>query len=106
MTEELISTIGLSKDLWINKVRRTADDALKRALGTISTGQFYDPMLREKQVEVALDFMNKGSGGFGIGGLQSKEFKLKHSYFGGIPIGKSESKTQYFRKICRIRKRL
>ncbi len=75
--EELISTIGLSKDLWINKVRRTADDALKRALGTISTQQFYDPVIRERQVDVALQFMNKGSDEFGIRGLAEQGIKIE-----------------------------
>ena len=74
--EELLKTIGATDQLWVNKVRRTADDAIKRALGSLTTGQFYDPELREKQLKVAVDYMNLGNKDLGINGLATQGVRV------------------------------
>ncbi len=69
--QDLIKKVGTTRELWINKVRRVSDDAMKRALGSLATGQFYDPHLREKQLEAAIDYMNHGSKDLGLEGLHA-----------------------------------
>ena len=66
---ELITAVGTDNSLWVNKVRRAADDALKQTLGQLQARQFYDPKLREEKVALALDYMNRGSKEPAIEGL-------------------------------------
>ena len=63
---DLIKNIGIADGVWRNHVRRVSDDELRRALGKLSTGQFYDPFLREKQVEVAKNNAHRRLNEFGI----------------------------------------
>ncbi len=62
----LVLKVGVQPDDWQNHIRRTAEDQLKRALGTISTGDFYNPHLREKALEVAQKKMQEQLGPDGI----------------------------------------
>ncbi len=57
---DLFTNVGISEERWQNKIRRTVDDALKRTLGTLSTGEFYNPKLREERVAMALQIINDG----------------------------------------------
>ena len=63
---DLIKNIGIIEGVWRNHVRRITDDELRRALGKLSTGQFYDPFLREKQVAIAKNNAHKRLTEFGI----------------------------------------
>jgi len=67
--KDLIMAAGSSRAAWVNKVKRAADDSLKRALGELATGEFYNPEAREKQVTVAIDLMNGGSTDYKLTGL-------------------------------------
>lgn len=55
---DLLQRVGLSKD-WFAHVQIAAINELKKALGRLSTSEFYKPDLREKQVTNALKEMNK-----------------------------------------------
>jgi len=63
---ELLKTLGTVPERWINHIRRTAEDELKRSLGAISTGEFYDPKKRELQIALAHESMNRALAGVGI----------------------------------------
>lgn len=63
---DLLKTLGPVPDRWINHIRRTAEDELKRALGAISTGDFYDPKKRETQIAFAHESMNRALAAIGI----------------------------------------
>ncbi|RIL09100.1 MAG: hypothetical protein DCC75_07380 [Proteobacteria bacterium] len=47
---ELVKKIGVYPERWQNHIRKITEDELKRTLGKISTGQFYDPHKREEQL--------------------------------------------------------
>lgn len=47
---DLLKELGASTVEWTNTLRRDAVDEIKRALGSLSTSEFYDPHLREKQL--------------------------------------------------------
>lgn len=63
----LLNNIGADWDAWARYIHRTADDQLKRTLGVLSTADFYDPMLREREVQAAQLAMNKMVAPYGIG---------------------------------------
>ena len=63
---ELVTVLGPNQDDWFNRIRKTAEDELKRALGTIATSEFYDPALREEQVKQATQRMNSSLAQYGI----------------------------------------
>lgn len=63
---DLVRTLGTSPERWFNHIRRTADDELKRALGALSTGDFYDPKKREQQIAYAHESMNRALAKVGI----------------------------------------
>ncbi len=64
---DLLQSVGLSEHDWFNRIRRNADDELRRALGKLSTADFYNPNLREhQQVKVAHTRMNQSLSRFGI----------------------------------------
>lgn len=63
---DLVQTVGTTSERWINHIRRTAEDELKRALGAISTGEFYDPKKRETQIALAHESMNRALAKVGI----------------------------------------
>ena len=68
---------GTTPELWTNKVRRAADDALKRALGELATSEFYNPEKRELQIARALEYMNVGSTDYELKGLQSQGIQVE-----------------------------
>lgn len=74
---ELMGTVGVLPGSWENKVRRAVDDALKRTLGTLSTGQFYDPSLREEQVSAAVNLVNQGDATQDLRGLAPQGIKVE-----------------------------
>ncbi len=55
---QLITRIGITPDVWKNHLRRLIVDELKRSLGRLSTGQFYNPELREAEVLEAQNGVN------------------------------------------------
>lgn len=63
---ELLKTLGTAPERWINHIRRTAEDELKRSLGAISTGDFYNPQKRELQIALAHESMNRALANVGI----------------------------------------
>ncbi len=63
---DLVSTLGTVPDRWYNHIRRTAEDELKRSLGALSTGEFYDPKKREMQIAFAHESMNRALSRVGI----------------------------------------
>jgi len=63
---ELIKSIGASPERWENHIRYTAEDVLKRTLGTISSDEFYNPHKREKQLAQALRMLNQSLAPAGI----------------------------------------
>jgi regulator of protease activity HflC (stomatin/prohibitin superfamily) len=63
---DLIKTLGIAPDRWLNHIRRSAEDELKRALGALSTGDFYDPKKRETQIALAHESMNRALAPVGI----------------------------------------
>ena len=63
---ELFTQIGTSPESWENHIRRTADDELRRALGKLETGEFYDPVKREEQVRKAHTAMIERLAPYGI----------------------------------------
>lgn len=64
---DLIKKLGISEESWRNTVIEVARDELRRTLGGLSTGQFYNPHLREEQVERAKQNMVLRLGEYGIG---------------------------------------
>ncbi|MCB0318288.1 MAG: hypothetical protein KDD56_05985 [Bdellovibrionales bacterium] len=63
---DLIKNIGIVAEVWRNHVRRVSDDELRRSLGKLSTGQFYNPFSREKQVEEAKQNIGSRLAEYGI----------------------------------------
>lgn len=63
---ELIQTVGTTADRWTNFIKRAAENELKRSLGAISTGEFYDPKKRELQIALAHETMNRTLAPVGI----------------------------------------
>lgn len=63
---DLITNIGRSKQSWESHIKRIADDELRRALGKLNTGEFYDPHLREREVNTAYEGMNRNLAKYGI----------------------------------------
>jgi regulator of protease activity HflC (stomatin/prohibitin superfamily) len=55
---ELLKTVGVSPDRWENRIRRVAEDSLRKALSELSAAQFYDPKLREEKIRIAHRNMN------------------------------------------------
>jgi regulator of protease activity HflC (stomatin/prohibitin superfamily) len=64
---DLIQKLGASQSQWDNTVRRVAIDELRRALGRLSTSEFYNPQKRELAAVEARDNMNEKLGKFGVG---------------------------------------
>ncbi len=64
---ELIQKLGASPLQWDNTVRRVAIDELRRALGRLSTSEFYNPQKRELAAIEARDNINQKLGKFGVG---------------------------------------
>ena len=64
---DLITNIGLSQPAWENHVLRAADDELRRALGKLTTGEFYNPHLREDGVTKALVAIKNRVAPYGVG---------------------------------------
>jgi len=54
---DLIRNLGTTSESWRNHVQRIAEHELKRSLAKLPTGSFYDPDLREAQVNEAFDQM-------------------------------------------------
>jgi regulator of protease activity HflC (stomatin/prohibitin superfamily) len=63
---QLFTVVGIDSQSWINHIKQIAEDRLKRTLGTISTGQFYDPSLREEQLALAHAEINRELANVGI----------------------------------------
>ncbi|MDC0357918.1 SPFH domain-containing protein [Oligoflexia bacterium] len=63
---DLIKEVGLLEGDWYNRIYRNADDELRRGLGKLSTAEFYNPLLREKQVRIGMQGMNRDLARFGI----------------------------------------
>ena len=51
---ELITKVGLYEEQWADHIRKVVVDQLKRALGRLSTSQFYNPFDRQAQVHEAI----------------------------------------------------
>ena len=64
---DLITKVGLDPATWRNNIRRVADDELRRAIGKLATGEFYNPKLREAQIEAALTAIRRRVGPYGVG---------------------------------------
>jgi regulator of protease activity HflC (stomatin/prohibitin superfamily) len=64
---DLVQKLGASAIQWDNTVRRVAIDELRRALGRLSTSEFYNPQKRELAALEARDNMNEKLGKFGVG---------------------------------------
>ncbi len=56
---DLIQKLGDSSEHWNNTIRRVAIDELRRALGRLSTSEFYDPQKRQVEVGEAKRNINK-----------------------------------------------
>lgn len=63
---DLIQKLGARPDQWRNTLRKVSIDELRRALGRLSTSEFYDPVKREAQSVDARTNMNKALAEFGI----------------------------------------
>ncbi len=64
---DLLKEVGLSEVDWFNRIKRNAEDELRRALGSLSTEEFYNPELREhEKVRTARKRMNDSLKRFGI----------------------------------------
>lgn len=76
---DLIKSVGLNSDDWNNHIRRVAGDELRRALGELSTGEFYDPYARQRQLDEA--FKNIGErlnpAGIEIDGVLLRRFTYR-----------------------------
>ncbi|RME57526.1 MAG: hypothetical protein D6780_08280, partial [Candidatus Dadabacteria bacterium] len=62
----LITEVGLTPKDWFNRIRRNAEGELRRALGELTTAQFYNPLLREEKINRAHKAMNEKLARFGI----------------------------------------
>lgn len=56
---DLIRNVGATEVQWSKYIAQIADNELKRALGALSTVDFYDPKLREAQVQEAFESMKR-----------------------------------------------
>ena len=56
---DLIRNVGATEMQWSKYIAQIADNELKRALGALSTVDFYDPKLRETQVQEAFESMKR-----------------------------------------------
>lgn len=63
---DLLKIAGLSAASWQNRIRRAAEDALRKTLGTLSTAEFYNPTEREQQITEAGKLMNAALNPMGI----------------------------------------
>lgn len=63
---DLIRNVGTTKELWDNHLKRIAEDELRRALGELTTADFYNPDKREAAVVRARERMNQHLAEFGI----------------------------------------
>lgn len=55
---DLVTKVGLGAEQWRSRLGIIAEDQLKRALGALSTSEFYNPYKREAQVLKAQEGMN------------------------------------------------
>lgn len=63
---DLIQKFGTSNVQWLNKIKTAAINELRKALGRLSTSEFYDPHKRELAIKDAHDAMNARLAEFGI----------------------------------------
>ncbi len=63
---DLLRQVGISPEDWDQRIRTSAGDELRRALGRLSGTDFYNPILREARVCDARLAMNKALARFGI----------------------------------------
>jgi regulator of protease activity HflC (stomatin/prohibitin superfamily) len=63
---ELITDIGTDRPAWINRIQTAAINELKKSLGHLSTSDFYNPELRDKEVAQAEERINSRLRRFGI----------------------------------------
>ena len=63
---DLIQKLGPTSASWIDTVGRVAVDEVRRALGKLSTSQFYNPHAREQQMHEAYSRINTRLNEFGI----------------------------------------
>jgi regulator of protease activity HflC (stomatin/prohibitin superfamily) len=75
---DLVQKLGASSSQWDNTMRRVAIDELRRALGRLSTSEFYNPQKRELAAVEARDNMNQKLGRFGVGIIGA--FIRRYSY--------------------------
>jgi hypothetical protein len=55
---ELLTQVGRRND-WDTHIQTVVTSEIKKSLGRLSTSEFYNPMLREKEIDIAKTEMNK-----------------------------------------------
>lgn len=63
---DLITNIGSEKSQWQNYIKRVVDDEIRRGLGQLAAGRFYDPKAREGQIRIAQAATSAGLAKYGI----------------------------------------
>ena len=64
--KDLITELGLTPSAWRSRIHQAAENELRRALGALSTSEFYVPKLREKQLQQAQTAINTRLRPYGI----------------------------------------
>ena len=64
---DLIRQLGYTPASWKKTIQRVAVDEIRRALGSLSTSEFYDPNKREGYIDEARRRMNERLAEYGIG---------------------------------------
>lgn len=64
---ELINQVGLAPTTWDQRIENVANDELRRALGRLSTADFYNPHKRDDEVREAFIHIRKRLAPLGIG---------------------------------------
>lgn len=63
---DLIQRLGVSRTEWIKRIHTASVNELRKALGRLSTSEFYDPYKREKAIEDAQTALDARMAEFGI----------------------------------------
>jgi len=58
--KELFAKYGVSPTTWAQRMKQTGEDAARRALGRLSTDEYYHPVIREIQALLAQRMLNQG----------------------------------------------
>ncbi|MDD7474400.1 MAG: SPFH domain-containing protein [Bdellovibrionota bacterium] len=84
----LLTQIGVSGDLWMQRIKTATINELKKSLGSLSTSEFYNPYKREKAVLEAQYKINDRLKKFGIsvaglllGRYTYKEMRIDNAIF-------------------------